>query len=570
MNSNESLEKAFLAELTSLALIVAHTFNTVDHTDVIASNGSAAATAPRVNGSRDVTAGRPSSSRESYSAPNEAERAVLCSMIIDDRCIPDVLELIGRFDFTDRANAAVFSVIEKLHRNGKPIDVVLLISELEDADGFKEEPRIFLAGLSEAVATSAHAKHYAGIVREARRRNQLLDQAEEIRLGVAAGKPADEIIADMQSDLEDKLRANPAHSVEYRRYSCRDLMAGDFETRYLIEGTLVAQQPLILAGPSKSLKTTMLLEAGVSLATATPMLSRLAVPHATRTGIMTGESGLATIRETSQRIAISKGLHLDEIEGLVFSPDIPRFGDQQHADAVRRFIEADELEVLCIDPAYLAIPSDNTANVFAQGELLRSMAQVCDDAGATLVLAHHTNSRATMRLGEPLELEDIAWAGFKEFARQWWLVNRRTPYEPGTGSHQLWLSIGGSAGQSALWAVDAEEGLTSKFEPRKWEVELTPASEARRTAAEGLASARTAAQEVKARAQAESDRDAVRDALVKINQPETQKGIAAVARISNGRAAAALADLEQSGDVRRCDVAKANGRKYEGFELCKE
>jgi hypothetical protein len=71
----------------------------------------------------------------------------------------------------------------------------------------------------------------------------------------------------------------------------------------------------------------------------------------------------------------------------------------------------------------------------------------------------------------------MAWAGFQEFARQWILLGRREQYEPGTGEHELWLSVGGSAGHSGLWGLDISEGVSGQ--PRHWNIELSTPDQAR-------------------------------------------------------------------------------------------
>jgi hypothetical protein len=59
-------------------------------------------------------------------------------------------------------------------------------------------------------------------------------------------------------------------------------------------------------------------------------------------------------------------------------------------------------------------------------------------------------------------LEDLAFAGIQEFARQWVLVNRETAYRPGNGQHQFLLNIGGSSGHSSLWRAEINEGTTKE------------------------------------------------------------------------------------------------------------
>jgi hypothetical protein len=304
-------------------------------------------------------------------------------------------------------------------------------------------------------------------------------------------------------------------SVEFQRISAAQLDAGNYELEYLIEGTMTAGQPLILAGGKKNLKTNVLLDAAISLASGKPFLGSLKVNRAARVAVMSGESGLATIQETCRRICTAKGLELRNLNGLIFSPDIPRVDSLAHLTALEEFMRGDEVEVLAIDPAYLALPGDDAGNLFKQGEMLRNLTKVCDGAGVQMILAHHTKKGIADPFAPP-ELEHIAWAGFQEFARQWWLLGRRENYEPGSGEHKLWFSIGGSAGHSALWALNIFEGVYDGKTPRVWEVEMQSAADARDDAKQGQAMRREQKATAKRDAAVEECKEAIQRAMVSI------------------------------------------------------
>src|SRR5262249_32589848 len=92
---------------------------------------------------------------------------------------------------------------------------------------------------------------------------------------------------------------------------------------------------------------------------------------------------------------------------------------------------------------------------------------------------HHVNRPAARKLDEPLALEDLAYSGCAEFARQWLLINRRVPFIPGQ-PHRLRMLAGGSRGQGGLWEVDIDEGeLDEDFGGRHWDHQGRTCSEAK-------------------------------------------------------------------------------------------
>src|SRR5262249_47633910 len=103
------------------------------------------------------------------------------------------------------------------------------------------------------------------------------------------------------------------------------------------------------------------------------------------------------------------------------------------------------------------------------------------DVGCTPILLHHFKITRQDPLAEP-QLEDMAYSGVQEFARQWILLGRRAPFDPEDpeGRHKLWLSAGGSAGPSLLRAVDLCEGKMGKdFKGKTWTVEVMSPRDAR-------------------------------------------------------------------------------------------
>lgn len=97
----------------------------------------------------------------------EAEKAILCSLLLLPESADEVALLLKEDDFFSDANRRIYGHLMAMHDDGAAVDVLLLIQRLRDAGEFDAVGgAAYLAELSDAVATAAHAEHYAKIVRE--------------------------------------------------------------------------------------------------------------------------------------------------------------------------------------------------------------------------------------------------------------------------------------------------------------------------------------------------------------------------------------------------------------------
>jgi len=241
---------------------------------------------------------------------------------------------------------------------------------------------------------------------------------------------------------------------------------------WLVEQILVGNQPCLIGGPNKSLKTSVMLDLALSLCSGAPFLNKFPVPEPVRVAVVSGENRIATVQETAHRICQEKDIYLDDCD-VFWQTDLPCLSSAEDRDQLQRGLEAAKVKVVFIDPLYLCLlggqETISTSNLYEVGPLLLKATRACLDVGATPVFVHHATKTAVRKAdGGPLELDDLAFAGIGEFARQWLLLNRRIPYQIGNGRHTLNMVVGGSFGHSNLWRVDVDERKAGT--ERQWRV----------------------------------------------------------------------------------------------------
>lgn len=368
---------------------------------------------------------------------------------------------------------------------------------------------------------------------------------------------------------------DPPKPPRFKVYGASELSRTDFRPEWLCRGVLVKGQPCVVGAAKKGLKTTQMVEMGVSLASATPFLGRFDIPRRTTVLFMSGESGGVAIQDTTRRVCDAKDIGMEVLEGRYFvSFDLPRLSAEEDLQSLGDLIGELKAEVVIIDPLYLCLVGGDRpvdpANLYQTGPLLSAVARRCLDAGATPVLVHHFKQG----VGEPYappELGNLAFSGIQEFARQWILLGRRSRYVPGSGFHDLWLTVGGSSGHSGEWAVDVNEGtIDDDFSGRTWNVTVKSGTEIRAEEQE----AKTAAQEAKEREKEiarrlklKSYEDAVLEAIVKLGGKGTRTKICDTSGLSGTNSKGAIARLVAEGRLVDMTVLDGRGRPTDGVGL---
>jgi hypothetical protein len=500
----------------------------------------------------------------------EREQALLSAVMYAGAIDQDVV--IPPYVFHDERNQAIWSALVTLDAEHGKIDAAALL------DTLKKDRRWGQYGLDSAYVIGEVAQARGAVGRQQEHAEQIhaayikrtvRSHTERILQKVSGVCELSELVEllDSAKAVIDGPRSKESLPF-YPALTCAELMAAVFVVRFYVSRILAVGQPLVFAGPKKALKTTLLVALMLALATGTSFLGTFEVFAAIAVGMMTGESGLPTIQESIRRIAATMGIEPAGINNMIITDKVPQLGDARHLDAVRDFIAKHGLKVLIIDPVYMAMSGADAGNLFIQGQLLRGISELCQELDCTLILCHHTKKSALRSTGresfEPPELEDIAWAGFQEWARQWLLVGRREAYEPGSGVHRLWLTAGGSIGHGGRWGIDISEGTHDTEGGRFWGVSVIDGRD--------IMHERTDRKEVekteRAEAAAERDCERLKEAMARFPDGETAKALRELVGFSGNKFSVALARLIRRTEVEHCEIIKPNRRTpYDAYRL---
>ncbi|MEK7271100.1 MAG: replicative DNA helicase [Planctomycetota bacterium] len=112
---------------------------------------------------------------------DDAERAVLGSLLLDNTAIDRATEVLSPQDFYRPPHQAIYQAILEAYGKGQAVDLVLLKSVLQAKGALESAGGVeAVAALLDAVPSAAHLEHYARIVRDCAVLRGLLEAAASI------------------------------------------------------------------------------------------------------------------------------------------------------------------------------------------------------------------------------------------------------------------------------------------------------------------------------------------------------------------------------------------------------
>lgn len=183
----------------------------------------------------------------------EAERAVLGAMLIDERCVSQVLAEVDEQDFSSQANRLIFQAARAVFREGGHVDAVTVNAKLGAAIGTEREQQQYLIALMDLTPTSASWREYAQLMREQAALERVRGIASQLALAptLEASRP---LIAQLGEQLSARRGAKVSHMPDILTSFSERHAAGkredyiEFGIEVLDRSTFVRQGDVVVLG----------------------------------------------------------------------------------------------------------------------------------------------------------------------------------------------------------------------------------------------------------------------------------------------------------------------------------
>ncbi|MBQ9168375.1 MAG: replicative DNA helicase [Oscillospiraceae bacterium] len=146
----------------------------------------------------------------------EAEQAVLGSILIDSRCVADIIGILKPEDFYLQQNREIYETVYTMFNFSQTIDPVTVLDKMREMGVYQDNSRDYIMQLMEITPTAANAARYANIVREKAMLRSLAEAAADISETVytQVGTPA-EILESAEKKIYSLRKGERGDSLEH-------------------------------------------------------------------------------------------------------------------------------------------------------------------------------------------------------------------------------------------------------------------------------------------------------------------------------------------------------------------
>lgn len=226
--------------------------------------------------------------------------------------------------------------------------------------------------------------------------------------------------------------------------------------QWLVRGIIIAGTYGGFAAEDTSGKSLAALDLGINVAGGGKWLGTFEVDDPGPVLMFLGEGDDHETTRRGRAISDFYGHNFEDLPIRV-SHRVPKLTNEIHIAYVREEIEAHPPRLVILDPLYLAMTGVKTSDLAEVGGALAPIQHACQDAGATLWIAHHWN-----KTGMGTGRSRSTGAGFPEWARVVGSVNVAARVSIGTASLVTleWEIVGNSIADTRLkirrkvWADD--------------------------------------------------------------------------------------------------------------------
>ena len=111
----------------------------------------------------------------------DLEEAVIGAMLIDEKGVDEVIEILIPEVFYKKSHQLIFESIERLFKNSEPIDLLTVSADLKKSKNLKSVGgEFYLIELSQKVSSSAHIEHHARIIQQKFIQRKLIQISNEV------------------------------------------------------------------------------------------------------------------------------------------------------------------------------------------------------------------------------------------------------------------------------------------------------------------------------------------------------------------------------------------------------